>query len=504
MASDIFDVQPPAWLTAIAQPVDVKLTGQVLGAALAGATGASARKEQQGGSWFSNFLGAAAEAKMGMADPLWRLKANEAQLGILKDMVGIQQANTALQTHKLELANIANDSSVWPKWMQDNRGNYLRADPPNLLSTQYNQLYNQFIERQSNLENTKRTTYEVQDYYRRLDKLPPKYRGRIPALPDTGDPNWRSSLDKAQTVLSEVEAEADAERQARFDRYLGVPATGTGAAAAPAGAAAPGTATFQPYSLSLKGPYDETLTFHAPSATSTGPAATSFRQRFVRAQEIAKQLNQVNVVLPFANILGVPTPEQMDAFSQVEAGLLNAAQSAQATDANAPGARVTKTYSPGGQATTTVQGPPPAWQGPIPDPIYLPGGAMDYPRPVYQSGRITGYEMVRLNSQADRLATAQQLIVMARDIGDQLIGTTKFSKEERDQMVQDQSTYNTLARNLIGAQAPALREQMERMKRGLGPSGWRGSPFPLPETNAPTAGTNSWTLDTNGVLVPKP
>lgn len=490
MADDIFNVEPPRWLQAIAQPIDTKLTGQVLGAALAGATNASARQHEaqwqinpatgkqvymgeRGGSWFSNFLGATAEAKMNMADPFWRIKADQLKLKTATDILGMIETKADIDLKRESLAENAHDASAWPKWLQDNKGNYLQAEPPDLRSPKYNNLYNQFLAGESARANTRITSYAVRDFYKRLDLVPPSERYGVASLmPQAGDPEFDTKFKVAQGALEQAETKVAAQR------------TGAG----PAG--------MTPRRFTTKDWMGNTTVYEPPASNLPGPVLTDWNRRmdWLRNADYESYRRVYTATPPDTS-----TPEgqaQMNLINDVE-GAVRARLEKQNQDTfSTPGATVTTTTGPGGVATRSVSITP-LWEGEPPPSIQLSTGDQIIPEPVYSGSRdrIIGYKarFIGANGQ-QHLLTPQALSAMARDKSDQLTmaGLTKKTDVEKAQLQKDIAVLNRLSTMLVEAQTPALVEQANR---------WKGIPAPLPVKGTnPPAGKTVFDFGTNGVL----
>lgn len=454
--ADIFNVEPPRWLQAIAQPIDTKLTGRAIATVLGGALGASARQEEvitgpggkpqeRGGSWFQNFLGAMGEAKMSMADPLWRLKANELQLGMLKDMVGIATADTALKSHKLELANLAHDTEVWPKWLAENHDNVINAPPPDLRTGQFNNLYQGFLGRQTAIENGRVISYTVQDLLKRRAMLSPDEQGNV-YIPQPGDSAFDDKLKAAEAALIQAEKRDVGNRKWDVPPGLGVER------------------------ITTTNPWTKAVTVYAkPNVTGQSAAIASLDRRVADIRKVS-----VSAASQFSRYLGQPpTPELLDHLAEVEKQVLGQSQVDLQSQAAEPGASVT--VGPYGVQSVSRTNQP-LWTAAEPPPrIQLTGGGSLEPRPRYRpDGQIAGYDMVHISPGApDRLVTPDALSTIARNINDQLTmagsGTNPMAPELIASMVKQRDTINGLIDRIVESQIPAIAEQIRQRKEAAKP-----------------------------------
>ncbi len=128
MASDIFDVRPPAWLTDITRPSSPGMAGQIVGELVGGM--AIAAQQAKGdmdngtadtwtGAWLSRIPRGIQESRLNVADPMWRLKAQQAELGMAHTALGIQQQQQQIDLNKTKLRLNADDLDTVPKWLQE-------------------------------------------------------------------------------------------------------------------------------------------------------------------------------------------------------------------------------------------------------------------------------------------------------------------------------------------------------------------------------------------------
>lgn len=105
MSSIFAGTEPPAWLEAIAKPIDSKLLGQTLG----GVVGAVAR-EAAGASgdknYSTNFLTNLDDSFNSIRDPLWKVKSAQIQNEV-------QSQQVQLQSQQLQLENQKAENSAW-------------------------------------------------------------------------------------------------------------------------------------------------------------------------------------------------------------------------------------------------------------------------------------------------------------------------------------------------------------------------------------------------------
>lgn len=495
--SGIFDVEPPRWLQAIAQPINTKLTGQVISQAIGGAIGAGPRADEnvqtgtspegqptygeRGGSWFSNFLGAAAEAKMSMADPLWRLKANELQVNTLKDMVGIATADTALKMHRMTLANTAHDVSVWPKWLADNRGNYLQAPPPDLLTPEYNTQYTTLLGRETQLANNRVTSLGVQNFYARLKALPVTMQQGI-TLPDVSSPTFQQDLQKATQQLDERE------RQAGLNNPLWNRPTTSGS-----GAGSPGGLGLT--RIAGKDQYGNEIVYSTPTAQpGTGSAIAAFQHRLTVMRE-----NDPELYKKYAYITTLPANDEvLRQFGEDEAAMNATFHAAIPTPGTLPpGSTLVENYSAGGVKTASLTSH--AAAGPPPAVIQTETGSVWAPIPVLSGNVVTGYSYKEMKNTQDRLTTASQYTVMARDLTDQITGggTAFADPKKKAEITAQRDSYLDIANRLVKSQEPAINALIAQRKQGGAFRPYMQMPA---GTNAPAGGGKVFNFDASGNL----
>lgn len=187
---DIFSTSPPNWLVEIARPIDTKLTGQVLGSAIAGGlmaaetVGAKADEIErktgerpswlaQTGSWFGEFLPAAHEAKLNLQDPLWKLKAQKVQLGIMGDALGIVSEQQKIDTNKSKIALMAKDTQDIPAWLREHPTveSRMSAEWPAAMTPEWNSNLNNLRLRDSQSVQAKVIVSGVKTFADRLSAL---------------------------------------------------------------------------------------------------------------------------------------------------------------------------------------------------------------------------------------------------------------------------------------------------------------------------------------------
>jgi len=491
MADEIFNVAPPAWLQAIAQPIDPKVTGRVLAQALTGAIGASERghepiwktdragkpyMEERGGSWFKNFLGAASEARMSMADPLWRIKANQLQLKTQADVLNMVETQADINLKRSTLAENAHDAEVWPKWMQENKDNLLLADPPNLYTAKYNNLYNQTLAQRSAMENTRITSYAVRDFYKRVDGLPASMRYSVSSLmPQAGDPKFDDKLKAAMAKLGEAESQAAALRPSAGGTAGGLPL----------------------YSLNVKDEFGNTATYRAASTTIPGPVLTDWNRRldWMRNADYSSYQKFADLTTP----PDTSTPEglaRMNDFNNTEGAVRARLEFNNQAAAAAPGARATTTIGPSGLPSRTITTTP-TWTGAPPPTIDLFNGGKIVPKPVYAAGgQLVNYDMQYISpSGTQKTLTPQALSSMARDLSDQLVAG-QMSNMPPDKKMKIQATIDTMndiVDKMVQAELPAIRQQIKE---------WGTPMVPPPRGTNTSGGKTNYNFGADGVLRP--
>jgi hypothetical protein len=119
--ADIFNVEPPAWLREMTHSDSRGLLGQVAGSLVAGGVVAAehAAEPNEQRNWFQLLPQSIGEAKMSLVDPMWRLKLQQAQLGIAHTALGMQEMQQNIDLNKTKLRLNAEDTAEIPKWLQD-------------------------------------------------------------------------------------------------------------------------------------------------------------------------------------------------------------------------------------------------------------------------------------------------------------------------------------------------------------------------------------------------
>lgn len=148
--ADIFGgVQPPAWLTRMTQPAEPGQLGKIFGELIGGFATAtedavsSATDKQAKGidtNWIKELPGQIqpgfADARLALANPLWRQQAQQAQLNMAQQALSIQNTNSIIQSRATTLRMKAHDQEVLPQWLQDHPTYESRqdAEPPSLFT----------------------------------------------------------------------------------------------------------------------------------------------------------------------------------------------------------------------------------------------------------------------------------------------------------------------------------------------------------------------------------
>lgn len=131
---DIFSVSPPAWLTDLTRPSHPGMAGQIIGELVGGmavaaqqAKGDMEKAQANGedatwlGSWLKAVPRGIQENRLNVADPMWRLKAQQAELGMAHTALGLQETQLQIDTAKQELRNEAQDQQAIPAWLQSHQ-----------------------------------------------------------------------------------------------------------------------------------------------------------------------------------------------------------------------------------------------------------------------------------------------------------------------------------------------------------------------------------------------
>jgi hypothetical protein len=195
--ADIFGgVEPPAWLSRIAQPADTGVASQVVGTIVGGLVNAvgdsiSAAKKKNAEadvresigqpsedrtSWLgqlpSHLKGGLFEARMNMADPFWEIKKRQAELNIAH--TGAQTANLLMEIdeRKQGIVMDQHDRSEMSEWLKryptwESRQS---APPPTLFTPQFQQSYHGMILQDGRSLQAKAITDASKDYQKSVDE----------------------------------------------------------------------------------------------------------------------------------------------------------------------------------------------------------------------------------------------------------------------------------------------------------------------------------------------
>jgi hypothetical protein len=131
--SDIFGgVEPPAWLSRIAQPADMSVASKVVGE-LVGGLGISAEKaiksardKQEDGiatNWIkempANLHDSMFEARMNLQNPMWKQQVQQAQLNMAETQMRMQDQQSIIDTRKNKMVMLNADKQNFSQFMQD-------------------------------------------------------------------------------------------------------------------------------------------------------------------------------------------------------------------------------------------------------------------------------------------------------------------------------------------------------------------------------------------------
>ena len=127
----------------------------------------------QTGSWFGEFLPAAHEAKLNLQDPLWKLKAQKVQLGIMGDALGIVSEQQKIDTNKSKIALMAKDTQDIPAWLREHPTveSRMSAEWPAAMTPEWNSNLNNLRLRDSQSVQAKVIVSGVKTFADRLSAL---------------------------------------------------------------------------------------------------------------------------------------------------------------------------------------------------------------------------------------------------------------------------------------------------------------------------------------------
>jgi hypothetical protein len=153
MADNIFGgVEPPAWLSRLSQPADMSVASRVVGEMVGGLANASedaikaATKKQEQGietNWIKELPGQIKpdllQARLNILQPLWQIKAKEAQLNMAQTDMNIQDMHSQIEMRQQKMEAWTHDQKEWSRWILDHPTWQSReyAAPPALFSPEF-------------------------------------------------------------------------------------------------------------------------------------------------------------------------------------------------------------------------------------------------------------------------------------------------------------------------------------------------------------------------------
>ena len=179
MASDIFDVQPPAWLTNLARPADTGVMAKVLGELTAGAGIAAGQADKDvaeakskgedlswGRAWLQDIPKGIGEARLNLLDPLWKLKVSEQGLHV-------QALQQNIKAKQQQMDATAQDQQVIPAWLAQHPTWESRqsADWPSAVTPQGSRMLNDLRLRDSQSVQQKVAVEGIKDFSTRISAL---------------------------------------------------------------------------------------------------------------------------------------------------------------------------------------------------------------------------------------------------------------------------------------------------------------------------------------------
>lgn len=155
--ADIFGgVEPPAWLQRLTTPSEPGLLGKIFGEMVGGladsaevAIDKATTKQAKGidTNWLkelpSSIKPGLAEARLNIQNPLWKMQAQQAQLNMAQQALGIKNQQSLIDSRVTKLRMQEHDQEVLPKWLQEHPTWETRqnADPPVLYTTEGQRMY---------------------------------------------------------------------------------------------------------------------------------------------------------------------------------------------------------------------------------------------------------------------------------------------------------------------------------------------------------------------------
>lgn len=224
--ADIFGgTQPPAWLERLAQPADMSIASKVTGELVGGFANAAEdaiksadNKTRQGieTSWIKelpNFVkGDLAEARLNMQSPLWKMQAQQAQLNMAQQGIGIQNQLSLIESRAQNLRMQQHDQEVLPQWMRDHPTWESRqnAEAPVLFTPQAQKMFRDIqLGDTANMKH-KAQVAAVTSFGKQIDELnklgEPGLAGQFASQLNAGQVPTPKMLQDMQTALGQARA----------------------------------------------------------------------------------------------------------------------------------------------------------------------------------------------------------------------------------------------------------------------------------------------------------
>lgn len=175
---NLWEVQPPNWLQDLTRPSEPGMAGKILGELVGGmaiaaqqAKGDVEKAEARGedatwtGAWLRAIPRGIHENRLNLSDPMWRLKAQQAELGMAQTALGLQQTQQQIDLNKTKLRLNAEDLATVPKWLQDHPTveSRMTAEWPTALTPEWNSNLNDLRLRDSQSTLAKTTVTGLKD-----------------------------------------------------------------------------------------------------------------------------------------------------------------------------------------------------------------------------------------------------------------------------------------------------------------------------------------------------
>lgn len=205
----IFEVEPPRWLQDLTRPVEPGETGKIFGNLIGGIGAAVRRSKEKNDSgeqtnWLKELPAGIRDSEMDFADPMWRLKAQEAQLNIAGQKLQMDMRQQNLDLEKQHATWMNHDVQTFPQWMKNHPTPESRAgaQPPDLLTPQFQKTFQEVVKGDINHDAQRDFTRQIDE----LRKLDPVAAAKYAPL--IGRPIPQKAVDQLGTDMAAAKTKA--------------------------------------------------------------------------------------------------------------------------------------------------------------------------------------------------------------------------------------------------------------------------------------------------------